>query len=137
MNIEHTWKIPWIIFVDVNMFDELKTNGFILHLPPEVKPHKFFISGMKAIPRKIVCIVLLTVITWITHHHLLHFHFFCLASSSWCFLILHYIYLRLQIKPSYSVKRVCLVKSRVIWLTNDKQNVSFDWGGEISSKGLS
>lgn len=48
----HTWKIPWIVFVDINLFDELNTEWFLVNLSSKIEPNKFFISWVEAKPRK-------------------------------------------------------------------------------------
>ena len=32
-----TWKIPGIVFVDIRLFDEFKTDGLFLYLSPKIK----------------------------------------------------------------------------------------------------
>lgn len=43
----HTWKIPRIMLVDVNGFDELDADCFLLNLPAKIELDKFFICRMK------------------------------------------------------------------------------------------
>ena len=35
----YTWKIPWIVFVDVDLLDELDRERFVVNLSSEVKPY--------------------------------------------------------------------------------------------------
>lgn len=47
-----TWKIPGIIFIDIQLLDELDGERLLLNLPLQVKPNQLLISGMKSKPGK-------------------------------------------------------------------------------------
>ena len=79
VKVIHTWKIPWIMFVDINLFDEIKTDWFLLNLPAKIKRHKFFVCWMESKSWQWNFILLTT--TLLTHHHLLlHTHTISLPS---------------------------------------------------------
>lgn len=47
-----TWKVPWIIFVDINLFDEFNFERLLFHLSLQIKPNKFFICRVESKARK-------------------------------------------------------------------------------------
>lgn len=47
MKTIYTWKIPWVVFVDVELSYELNGERIVLNLPLQVEAYKLFVCGMK------------------------------------------------------------------------------------------
>lgn len=47
-----TGKIPWVVFVNINLLDEFKADGSLLNFPAKVKAHQFFVRRMESESRQ-------------------------------------------------------------------------------------
>ena len=91
---EHlTRKIPWIVFVDINLFDEFNTTWFLFHLPPQIEPNKLFICGVKSEAREPLFLLLIIILRTDTATHPCHgLHLSLSLSLSLSLFLLHHIY---------------------------------------------
>jgi hypothetical protein len=65
-----TWKIPGIVFVDIDLLDEFNSDGFLLNLPVKIKPNELFISWMKPKSWQYCIFTQFLTCTTTTHHRL-------------------------------------------------------------------
>lgn len=61
MNLRLTWEIPGVVFVNVQLPDELDREWALLDLPFQVEQHELFISRVETEPRQYHLLHLLTL----------------------------------------------------------------------------
>lgn len=66
MNLRLTWEIPGVVFVNVQLPDELDREWALLDLPFQVEQHELFISRVETEPRQYHLLHLLTL-NWRSH----------------------------------------------------------------------